>query len=136
MTATDAAISLRVTVDLGGDVGADQLDEATRELLAELRDGGVTGASLPEDMAPAGSKSGAAVAVGTMVIGLLPKIVPKLVAILKSWLDRSPRKRTLRLVVQRGGETTELVVDSDGLSGTDVAKALPAFAALMGGRGA
>jgi hypothetical protein len=43
------------------------------------------------DATPAGAKSGAALAVGALVVTLAPTVVEGLMAVVSSWLSRQPR---------------------------------------------
>jgi hypothetical protein len=100
---------MKLFIDMGARAAVDDVDIATRDLYVEIAESGLARPRLIERAAPAGSKAGAAVAVGAMAVTLLPVAVSKLVDLLAAWIKRSPR-RTVRVRVQRDGRELEVTL--------------------------
>lgn len=116
-------VKIEAIVGLGPGVGADELDEVTRDLVLELRDRGVS-ASLQTDPdgLPSLAKGAEAVTIGTIVLAALPLALPKLMDTLRAWIDRSAR-RSLTVRIVTNGTPTEYHLDGKGLEGADLARA-------------
>jgi hypothetical protein len=83
--------------------GSETTDELTRGLLSEIRALDVESASLKTDgSAPAHVKSGELIALGAIVMTLLPPVLPQLISFLKDWSLRD-RHRSIR-IARRSGE--------------------------------
>jgi hypothetical protein len=88
-------IMLTVILENGDE---ETVDRTTRALLNELRDADLTVGLAGTGADPfAGAKSGDWLAVGTMLLSAAPAAIPKLIELLKSFIDRrSGRKIKLR----------------------------------------
>jgi hypothetical protein len=71
------------------DATEEDVDRMTRQLLAELRDTDVESAELTKGgEAPAGTKSGDQVTMGSIVISALPTVIPAVVTLVQAWTSR------------------------------------------------
>jgi hypothetical protein len=71
------------------ELGSDELDQLTRQLLGELQEVEIESASLiKEDETPEGAKSVEAVTLGSMAVAVLPAFFPKLIEFLQAWALR------------------------------------------------
>ena len=71
------------------DATEEDIDQMTRQLLSELRDTDVESAELAKGgSAPAGTKSGDAVTMGSIVISALPTVLPAVVGLVQAWAAR------------------------------------------------
>jgi len=71
------------------DATEEDIDQMTRQLLSELRDTDVESAELAKGgSAPGGTKSGDAVAMGSIVISALPTVLPAVVGLVQAWAAR------------------------------------------------
>ena len=71
------------------DATEEELDRMTRQLLSELRETNVESAELAkEGSAPAGTKSGDPVMMGSIVMTVLPAILPAIVGMVQTWATR------------------------------------------------
>jgi hypothetical protein len=84
---TQNPIELEIEV-LVNDITEEDLDEMTRNLLKELRESDVDSATLVSiGTAPEGSK-GDPVTIGTLAIGVLPSVLPSVIALVQAWVMR------------------------------------------------
>ena len=82
--AGEELLQFNLTVEAGADAPADQVDELTRQLYAELGELGVEAVSLAaSEPAPEGAKSAEALTIGALAVAVLPTFLPKLVAYLQ-----------------------------------------------------
>jgi len=71
------------------DATEEDIDQMTRQLLSELRDADVESAELAKGgSAPAGTKSGDAVAMGSIVMTVLPTVLPAIIGMVQTWATR------------------------------------------------
>jgi hypothetical protein len=95
-----------------GESDPDELDLATRGLLAELQELPLESAALaPAGELPPGAKAGDAITLGALTLSLAPVVVPALVEFLKSWLARR-EGRSVVIRKKRGGTATEIEIKS------------------------
>ncbi len=84
---TEEPIALEIEV-LAEDTTEEDLDQMTRNLLAELREGHVESADLVSiGTAPKGSK-GDPVTIGSLVVEALPAVLPGVIALVQAWVAR------------------------------------------------
>jgi hypothetical protein len=84
---TEDLIELEIEV-LAEDTTEEDLDMITRNLLKELRESDVDSANLVSiGPAPEGSK-GDPVTIGTLAIGVLPSVLPSVIALVQAWVMR------------------------------------------------
>lgn len=98
-----------------GGQGREALDEATRSLQAELGEPELTESVSPAAGAPAGvgAKGGEAIAVGALLLAVLPSTLPALIEFLKGW---TLRNRTVRLKLQLGETAIEAEYDPTAMT--------------------
>ena len=71
------------------DATEEDIDQMTRQLLSELRDTDVESAELAKGgAAPAGTKSGDAVTMGSIVMTVLPTVLPAIIGMVQTWATR------------------------------------------------
>jgi hypothetical protein len=101
-------LHLYLEMDLGADVGDDELDLQTRSLRRELLELGAGSAELLHGQpAPEGTKSVEAVTLGSLALVVLPAFLPKLVEYLQSWAQRDENRR-VKVRTQVGDRSIEL----------------------------
>ncbi|HMG35861.1 MAG TPA: hypothetical protein VKM94_18140 [Blastocatellia bacterium] len=84
---SEQPIAMNVRIEVEGE--AEELDRATRQLLAELREHNVESADLiREDNASPGTKAADPVTLGAIALVVLPTVLPKIVEFLQSWVQR------------------------------------------------
>lgn len=94
-----ARLELSVQGDPGAD--ADQVDRETRQLRAELRELELGSVELRTVEAPSGAKAGEGVALGSLLMEVLPNAIMPLIEFLKSWtLRRSGRTVRVKTVFE------------------------------------
>ena len=98
-------MQLTVGIDIGPDAEAAELDEATRQLRAELLQLDVEDVACPAEPAPEGARGVDGGALGTLLVTAGQSAIGAIVGVLGSWLSRHPR-RTVRL--QIGDDSIEL----------------------------
>lgn len=100
---------LRLELTLGAGPGADArvLDADARNLKRQLEGLGAESVSLVSaGAAPAGTRSPEMVAAGSLLLGLLPALLPKLIDFLQAWLPNR-ENRTVKFKVSDGNRTVE-----------------------------
>src|SRR5690348_2993338 len=118
-----AELLLLVSSDRGD---AEELDRWMRELLEEVRQGGVQSAELVRDEAPPGTKSGGIEALGMTALQLAPAVIPHLIGLLRDWSHRARgRKITLKAKTATGELELEFPVGS--MTQADVKKLVDAI---------
>ena len=71
------------------DATEEEIDRMTRQLLTELRETNVDSTELARGgNAPRGTKSADLIAMGTIVISALPKVLPDVVCLVQAWAAR------------------------------------------------
>ena len=71
------------------DATEEDIDQMTRQLLSELRDTAVESAELAKGgSAPGGTKSGDAVTLGSIVMTVLPTVLPAIIGMVQTWATR------------------------------------------------
>lgn len=103
-------LEIALSIDAGDDGDLAEVDDLTRRLRRELLDTDVEDAviaSAPGE-APEGSKSGAAIDVGQLLVTVLPAAIPAVVGVVQSWLNRQQNRSTK---VKVGGVEMELSRD-------------------------
>lgn len=94
------------------DATEEDIDQMTRQLLSELREIDVESAELAKSgPSPAGTKSGDAVTMGSIVISALPTILPAVIGLVQAWAARG-QGRTVKFKGKVGGQ----LIDFEGSS--------------------
>ena len=102
------AAHLTVYFDAGLSADPDQVDQLTRQLLAEIRELEVESVELGRAGAtPEGTKSAEAVTLGALAVTVLPTFIPKLMEFLQAWSMRG-EGRTIKIKTQAGDRSLEL----------------------------
>jgi len=99
-----ATIQVQIKTDDGD---PDEIDQLTRQLLRELRYEDVESAELlRDDSLPPGAKSVEAVTLGAIMMAVFPKAVPRIIELLKTWVERGAGRR-VTLKGEIGGKNIE-----------------------------
>lgn len=115
------ADELRIQVE-NADGDEENLDSITRELLRELRDAGLGDVALAsEGTAPPGSKGLGVIAIGQVLVNVLPSALPALIGFLQEWSLRG-RGRTLKLKVKRGDDAVDIEYPVESLTEPQIAR--------------
>src|SRR5215216_528541 len=97
------------------DATEDDIDRMTRQLLSELRETNVESAELAKGGdAPHGTKSGDPVAMGSIVLTVLPTILPTIVGMVQTWATRG-QGRTVKFKGKVGREMIEFEGSAEDL---------------------
>jgi hypothetical protein len=89
------------------DATDDDIDRMTRHLLSELREMDVESAELAGGgLAPKGTKSVDPVTTGSLVVSILPTVLPTIVGMVQAWAARGPG-RTVKFKGKVGREIIE-----------------------------
>ena len=97
------------------DATDEELDRMTRQLLSELRETNVESAELAKGGdAPRGTKSGDVVAMGSIVMTVLPTILPTIVGMVQTWATRG-QGRTVKFKGKVGREMIEFEGSAEDL---------------------
>jgi len=89
------------------DTTEEDIDQMTRQLLAELREMDVESAELAKgDSAPSGTKSVDPVMMGNIAIAVLPSVLPNVIGLVQAWMTRG-QGRTVKFKGRVGKETIE-----------------------------
>lgn len=97
------------------DADSEQLDQAARLLLAELRDQPVASAELlSSGPAPSGSKGAEGFTIGAILFTAVPAMLPKLVEFLQAWCLRDAG-RSIKFKGKVGGNEIEFEGRADDL---------------------
>jgi hypothetical protein len=108
MTHNPRTIQLTLLTDIGEEGDIEELDQLTRQLLAELREFDLEYVSLVrEGDSPEGAKAVEAISVGALGVAVLPVILPKLVEFLQAWSLRR-ENRTVKIKTQVGDRSLEV----------------------------
>ncbi len=89
------------------DATEEDIDRMTRELLSELREMDVERVELARGgAAPSGTKGTDAITTGSIVIAVLPSLLPKIVDSVQAWVLRG-NNRTVKFKGKIGGQAVE-----------------------------
>jgi hypothetical protein len=112
--ATENIIELELEISIE-DAQEDYLDEATRQLLSELRETNVESVRLATSgVVPAGTKSIDPVTTGAIAIAVLPTFLPKVIDAVQAWAMRG-NGRTVKFKGKVGGQMVEFEGHSEDL---------------------
>lgn len=116
--------ALLITIDMGPDATAEELDRSSRQLREELLELELVAVDLAAMVPPPRSKASAGIDVGSLVVHLSDStVLVALVGVLREWVRRTAsRKVTVRT------SDDEKSIEIDGASRQDVADALQAWA--------
>lgn len=106
---SDARLTLRIELDVGEHVDAEERDDAARALRSDLLELDVQVAR-PVVAAPDGARGGEAMALGTLLVSLGPNVLASVCDAVRGWMQRS------------GGRRVQLELDGDQIELTGVSK--------------
>ena len=110
------AICLTLDINVGEDADADEVDHLTRQLLDEINEIEVESIELVKhETMPEGAKSAEVIALGSLAITVLPKVIPKLVDFLQFWLMRGG-DRIVKIKTQSGDRSIKLEYSPTAMS--------------------
>lgn len=98
------------------EAAADELDEVTRRLRAELLELGVESAESVPAGAPIAGTKGDPLTIGALVVAIVPGLLPKLLEFVTHWLDRTPQQRKVRVRLRKSGHTVDIRLDNSKTS--------------------
>lgn len=117
MAETYHDLEIEVFVE-GGD--AEELDDLTRELRAEIETLAVeTVQEVTTGSVPAGAKSADWAMIGQLIVTLTPSVIPPLIALLKSWVERKP-STPVKIRLKAGKKTAQIEYDPTKTSARDL----------------
>ena len=112
--ATENIIELELEISIE-DAQEDYLDEATRQLLSELRETNAECVRLATSgVVPTGTKSIDPVTTGAIAIAVLPTFLPKVIDAVQAWAMRG-NGRTVKFKGKVGGQMVEFEGHSEDL---------------------
>ena len=86
MSRVEAPIRLILQVEAGPQADPDQTDRLTRNLIRELRELHIQSIEpVRLDNPPPGAKAGEAIALGSVVVSVLPSIIETVILFLRDW---------------------------------------------------
>lgn len=104
----NSAARLNISLDAGQSVGPEDLDDLTRQLRAELQELDLESVELEtREGVPTGAKSADLVSIGSLVIGVLPAMLPKVIEFLQAWSMRG-YDRTVKIKANLGDRSIEV----------------------------
>jgi len=111
MSTEEEALRLVLEVGNDSDGDAEEVDRLTRRLRHEILDQEVESAELvTTGELPAGARAGEAIAIGSLLVTLLPSVLPSLIDLLGGWLKRDT-SRTIKIKLQRGETSVDVELD-------------------------
>ncbi|HEX9635302.1 MAG TPA: hypothetical protein VGB34_07475 [Candidatus Limnocylindria bacterium] len=105
--------TLRLVLEVGNDTDGDveEVDRLTRRLRSEILDQEVESAELvTAGEIPEGARAGEVIAIGSLLVTLLPSVLPNLIDLLGGWLKRDTT-RTIKIKLQRGETSVDVELD-------------------------
>jgi hypothetical protein len=126
--AEESPVELWVQVEASG-ADAEEIDRLTRGLLAELRELPVESVAIPvAGKPPTGAKAVEVAALGALVLSVLPKVLPSVIAFLQSWRKRGDGK-SIKIKVLKGKRTLEVEIPAGALRQEELHKLLASLGA-------
>jgi len=111
MSANEETLRLVLEVGNDSDGDAEEVDRLTRRLRREILDQEVESAELVTiGEIPEGARAGEAIAIGSLLVTLLPSVLPNLIDLLGGWLKRDT-SRTIKIKLQRGETSVDVELD-------------------------
>ena len=104
-------VRLIMQIDAGQEADDERLDYLTRQLRNEIQELEIESVELTSgELAPEGTKSGEAIALGELAVTVLPAVIPPLIGFLQAWLLRD-KSRGVKIETQVGGRSLKLEYD-------------------------
>ena len=111
MSRVQAPIRLILQVEAGPQADPDQTDRQTRSLIRELRQLHIESIEpVRLDNPPPGAKAGEAIALGSVVVSVLPSVLETVILFLRDWSIRGSDRR-VKLRFQVGDRLLEIEYD-------------------------
>lgn len=111
MSRVEAPIRLILQVEAGPQADPDQIDRQTRTLIRELRELHIESIEpVRLENPPPGAKAGEAIALGSVVVSVLPSILETVILFLRDWSFRGSDRR-VKLRFQVGDRLLEIEYD-------------------------
>ena len=108
-------VLLTLEVQAGPEATPEEVDDLTRQLLADLREMDVESAELVSaGPAPEGAKVVDPVTLGALALAVLPAVLPKVVDFVQSWSQRG-QSRSVKFKGKVGGQSIEFEGPADEL---------------------
>lgn len=107
MPASAEPLFLTLVVQPGPEASPEEVDEAARQVLADVRQLEVESAELlTAGRAPEGTKATEVVTLGAIAVAVLPAVLPKVVDLLQAWALRG-QNRTVKFKGKVAGQEIE-----------------------------
>ena len=111
MSRVEAPIRLILQIEAGPQADPDQIDRQTRNLIRELRELHIESiAPVRLENPPPAAKAGEAIALGSVVVSVLPSILETVILFLRDWSKRGADRR-VKLRFQVGDSLLEIEYD-------------------------
>ncbi len=103
-------LSLKVRIDPGPGSDSRELEERTRSLRREIAGLHVESVEFVSGgPAPAGTRSPEAVIAGSLLVAILPNVLPKLIEVINGWITHG-RDRDVEITIRKGDEAVTVKV--------------------------
>ncbi len=107
---TAQPLRLQVRVDPGPGADAREIEERTRSLRREIAGLHVESVELVSGgPAPAGTRSAEAVIAGSLLVAILPNVLPKLIEVINGWITHA-KDREVEITIRKGDEALTVKV--------------------------
>jgi|OpeIllAssembly_1097287.scaffolds.fasta_scaffold64851_1 hypothetical protein len=101
---TAEPLSLHVRIDPGPGADVREIEEGVRSLRREIAGLHVESVEfVSAGRAPAGTRSPEAVLAGSLLVAILPNVLPKLIEVINGWLARGA-ERDVEITIRKGDE--------------------------------
>jgi hypothetical protein len=105
-------LSLHVRIDPGPGADAREIEEGTRSLRREIAGLHVESVDIVSGgPAPAGTRSPEVVVAGSLLVAILPNVLPKLIEVINGWITRG-KDRDVEITIRKGDEALTVKVPS------------------------
>lgn len=107
---TAELLSLQVRIDPGPGADAREIEERTRSLRREIAGLHVESVDFVSGgSAPAGTRSPEVVVAGSLLVAILPNVLPKLIEVINSWITHG-KDRDVEITIRKGDEALTVKV--------------------------
>ena len=128
MSKSTKPAQMTLRIDAGEDADADELDQLTRQLMAELQQMEVESVELVRvESPPEGTKTAEVVTLGALAVAVLPTVVPKLIDFLQAWMLRG-EDRMVKIKTQVEDRSLEIEFSPKSTSPKELKSLLDAMA--------
>lgn len=103
-------MSLHVRIHPGAGADAREIEERTRSLRREIAGLHVESVDIVSGgAAPAGTRSPEAVVAGSLLVAILPNVLPKLIEVINGWITHG-KDRDVEITIRKGDEAVTVKV--------------------------